>query len=737
MLKTSNATASSHMQSPNNDEIDLGALIGVLVDNRWVIAAITLLFLACGVAYALLAKPIYQAQAMVQVEPKAASLPGLSDISSALGEGNPQAATEIALITSRRVLGKVNEELLLNVQVTPRRFPLVGDFIARRHSPSHAKDIAPALAGLDSYAWGGEKVEFATFKDGDAYSAREFELVAGERGRYQLFEDGVAVVEGRVGETVRAKGMTVKLRTLQARPGTRFDVSVLPEQAVIDNLRRALAVSERAKDSGILMMSLEMDDPALATRVLKAIVQRYVRHNVDRNSAEAAAQLQFVKEQLPHVRRDLEKAEDEFNAYQARAHSVDITLETKAILDQIVAIDASLSELKMQHADMERRFTPQHPAYQAMQRQRAELESKKKAMSDKVTGLPETQQELLRLKRDVEVGTQIYTNLLNQAQQLDLARAGTVGNVHVVDEASADPTHPVRPRRARIVLIAAVLGLLVGVAVVLVRRMLQRGVETVAAIEELDLPVYASIPMSASNVDFLPSRRRQREPSLLAIKGSDDLAMEGIRSLRTSLHFAMLEARNNVLMIGGASPGVGKSFVCGNLAAAIAQAGQRVLLVDGDMRRGKVHHAMGMELGRGLSDVLVGSATLDEAIRPSPVPGLDVISRGKVPPNPSELLMHANFTMSLAQMSQRYDIVVIDTTPILAVTDSAIIGRHAGTSLLVARFALTTTKELALARQRLVQNGVEVKGVIFNAVQKRTGNLYVYGYEYKAAENSA
>lgn len=737
MLKTTHATAPSHAQATQNDDIDLGVLVGVLVDHRWWIATIVLLFIVGGVGYALLAKPIYQAQAMVQVEPKAASLPGLSDITEALGDADQQAATEIALITSRRVLGKVNEELLLNVSVLPRQFPLVGEVLARRHSRSDAATLAPAMWGLDSYAWGGEKLEFATFKEVDAYAARDFVLQAGHRGGFRLTENGALVLEGRIGETVRANGLTVKVRTLRARSGTQFDVGLLPENAVIDNLRRALAVSERAKDSGILTMTLEMDDPALAARVLKAIVQRYVRHNVERNSAEAAASLQFVKEQLPHVRRDLEKAENEFNAYQARAHSVDITLETKAILDQIVAIDASLSELKMQHADMERRFTPAHPAYQAMQRQRAELEGKKQTFSDKVTKLPEMQQELLRLKRGVEVGTEIYTTLLNQSQQLALAQAGTVGNVHVVDEASADPTHPIRPRRARIVLLATALGLLVGVVTVLLRRMLQRGVETVAAIEALDFSVYASIPLSACSVKALRSRRRDREPSLLALESGDDLAMEGIRSLRTSLHFAMLEAQNNVLMIGGASPGVGKSFVCENLAAAIAQTGQRVLLVDGDMRRGKVHRTMGMELGRGMSDLLVGSAKLDDAIRSSPVPGLDFISRGKVPPNPSELFMHVNLTTCLAQMSQRYDIVVIDTTPILAVTDSAIIGRHAGTSLLVARFALTTTKELALARQRLVQNGVEVKGVIFNAVKKRVGNLYLYGYEYKSVDSNA
>jgi tyrosine-protein kinase Etk/Wzc len=220
---------------------------------------------------------------------------------------------------------------------------------------------------------------------------------------------------------------------------------------------------------------------------------------------------------------------------------------------------------------------------------------------------------------------------------------------------------------------------------------------------------------------------------LLAITDPADLAVEAIRSLRTSLHFARLEAKNNILMITGSSPNAGKTFISANLAAVTAQAGQRVLLVDGDMRRGTLHHLLGIKPPMGLSDVLVGGAEVAEVLQQGPLPNVDFIARGRVPPNPSELLMHENFTRFIANVVAAYDLIIIDTPPILAVTDAAVIGHHAGTSLLVARFGMNKARELALAKQRFEHNGVELKGAIFNAVERRSSGYSTYAYyKYKA-----
>ena len=726
--------------APENDEIDLGAMLGTLVDNKWLILVITGFFMVCSVAYALFATPIYQADALVQVEQKVPDLPGLSALSQTLGASNSEATTEIALITSRAVIGHAVEALKLDVIVQPRYFPLFGGGMARRYRNAHPGELASPLLGLNSYDWGGAQLELQQIELRNDLLGKKLMLVAGEKGAYTLLDDnGKPLLEGVIGKVATGRGVTVLVSTLRANPGTRFDVQRNRALTTINALQQAIKATEQGKDSGIIALSYDNASPVMATELLDQVCLWYVRQNVEWNAAEAAKSLEFVQEQLPKVRAETDRAQAALNAFQIKAHSVDITMQTKSLLDQSVTIEGSIQQLQMQKADIDRRFTSDHPAYKALMQQIGDMQAQKAAVDKQVGDLPDTQQQLLKLTRDVEVSNQTYTGLVSQEQQLDIARAGKVGNVHIVDKAAVDVTHPVKPKRAIVSVGGTLLGVFLSVCIVLVRQMLNRGVEDPSIIEQLGLPVYASIPISNIERAVMVDSRRHRgqgEPYLLAVNQPTDLATEAIRSLRTSLHFARLEAKNNVLMISGASPGAGKTFVSSNLAAVIAQAGQRVLLIDGDMRKGTLHKVMGSPHENGLSDLIAGSIELSTAIRSvSSVPNLHYISGGKVPPNPSELLMNARFTDLLTQLMPLYDLVIVDTPPILAVTDAAIIGHLAGTSLLVVRFGLNQAREIALARQRFVQNGVDIKGAVFNAVEKRSSGYYSYGYyEYKAAK---
>ncbi|SEV93084.1 polysaccharide biosynthesis tyrosine autokinase [Luteibacter sp. 329MFSha] len=717
----------------DDDTIDLNALFGTLLDHKWLIVAITAAFFVAGVLYTVFATPIYQATAVVQVEQKTPSLPGLSDLTQSLGTTGSQATTEIALLTSRLVIGQAVEKLHLDITAQPHRFPLIGDYLSRGRKPGQ---LAPPRFGLNRYGWGGEILDIYKLDLPDSLTGRKLELRAEEGKRYALYDDdGKRILEGAVGELVRTGGVTMQVRQLVANPGTRFDIVEQPTLSTIGRLQGDVIAQEQGNDSGIIGLTYNNADPDLAQQVLTQISTAYVRQNVERNSAEAASQLQFVKEQLPKVRQELDRAQAAMNAFQTRSHAVDLSMQTKGLLDQIVAVENNIQQLHLQEADIDRRFTHDHPAYKALQQQMGQLQSQKEQMQKQIGDLPDTQQQLLKLNRDVQVSSTTYTSLLNQAQQLDIARAGTVGNVRIVDSAAVDRNQPVQPRKALVVLVATFLGGFLALAFVFLKQILNRGVEDPAVIEDLGLPVYASVPLSAgqSARSIRSKRGHGARGQLLAVGDPADLAVEAIRSLRTSLHFARLEAKNNILMITGSSPFAGKTFVSANLAAVIAQAGQRVLLVDGDMRRGTLHQLLGTDAAHGMSDILVGAATIEDVRRQGPLPNIDFISRGRVPPNPSELLMHENFTRFIETVVPAYDLVIIDTPPILAVTDAAVIGHHAGTSLLVARFGLNKARELALAKQRFEQNGVMLKGAIFNAVERRTSGYSTYAYyKYKA-----
>ncbi|MGC6370838.1 polysaccharide biosynthesis tyrosine autokinase [Pseudomonas sp. K2I15] len=727
----------------DNEEIDLLGLFGTLIDHKWLIAAVTGAFMVTGAAYAVLATPVYQANALLQVEAKKNDLLGFSDIGGMLGKESPS-ATEIELIQSRYVIGKTVDNLKLDIVVQPMYFPVVGEFLARRFQKTNPGAIAEPLLGLDSFAWGGESLKIFKLDLPDAQLGKKLTLTVGENSQFTLVdEDDQVLAAGQTGQLFEQNGVAFQIEELRARPGTRFQVIRNARLTSILDYQENLDVVERGKESGMIGLALESTDPDQAIKILNQIAAIYVRQNVERTSAEAAQSLAFLKEQLPEVKKDLEKAGKALNEYQTRSKSVDITLETKAILDQIVGLDTSISELKLQQAEMDRKFTRQHPAYRALLTQIGELTSKQQSLASRVESLPSTQQELLSLTRDVEVGTAIYTQLLNKSQELDVMRAGTVGNVRLIDTADVNYIKPIKPKKILIVLIATLLGGFLAVALVLLRKALNRGLESPEAIEQLGLPVYASIPYSTLQKveeDKITRGRGRTDAgsSLLAISHPTDLAVEALRSLRTSLHFAMLESPNNRIMISGPSPEVGKTFVSVNLAAVIAQTGQRVLLIDVDMRRGYLHKVLGVSAKNGLSDILSNQCTLETAIHKTGIENLDLISRGQIPPNPSELLMHRNLTELLSQVSERYDLVILDTPPLLAVTDAAIVGRQSGTNLIVTRYGLNPAKEIEHTIRRFAQNGIVLRGAIFNGVEKKASAKYGYGnygyyqYEYQA-----
>lgn len=733
-------------QDQTSQEIDLMALLGALIDRKYFIAAVTAVFMAVGVFYAVFATPVYQATAMIQVEDGGASVPGFDDMAG-MFESTSAAVTEIELLKSRSVIGEAVDTLKLDIVAEPKLFPVIGNRAFRKFTPMEAGDLADPSFGASSYAWGGESIDVFRFDVPRSAIGAGFTLVAGEgtdkNKRFTLLngEDEV-VLQGKVGEELSNGKFNLTIRSLVARAGTEFTLVRKDRLNTILDLQAAIGASEKGKDSGIINLSLQSESTQFAEKVLDKVAAIYVRRNVERNSAEAQKSLEFLEVQLPEVKKQLEYAEQRFNDYQIKRQSINITLETQGVLEQVVELETKLQELELKRLELSRKFKESHPTYQGVLEQIEAVQKQKQNLVGEVGNLPETQQELLRLKRDVEVSNQIYTLLLSKTQELDIVRAGTVGNVRVIDHAEVNTSKPVKPKKALIVVMTTMLGGMLAVAIVLIQKAIHKGVEDPNEIEALGLPVYASVPYSDYQdklTGFSRARKSKDKPkSILAVDNPADLSIEALRSLRTSLHFAMMEAKNNIIAISGPSPGVGKSFISVNLATVLAQSGKKVLIIDADMRKGYLQTQFGMKWDDGLSDLLSGRLTLEQVTKTSQIQDLDVITRGQIPPNPSELLMHSNFTKLVEQVKDKYDIVIIDTPPILAVTDPAIVSAHTGTTLLVTRFGQNHAREIELTRNRFEQNGIDVKGVVFNGVVKKASNAYgyygYYNYEYKSGQ---
>ena len=739
-----NNNASSANNKNNNNtqltqEINLMALLGALLDRKYFIVAVTALFMFVGVIYALLSTPVYQATAMIQVENGGTSVPGFDDMGG-MFESTSAAVTEIELLKSRSIIGEAVDTLKLDVIAEPKLFPFIGGRSYRKFIPMNEGDLAEPSFGANSYAWGGESINIFRFDVPRNAVNQEFTLVAKANNSLALLNiDGEQILAGKVGEELTNGKFNLTVRILNARPDTEFLLARKNRLNTILDLQASIDASEKGKDSGIINLSLESANASYAKKVLDKVAAIYVRRNVERNSAEAQKSLEFLEVQLPEIKKQLEYAEQRFNNYQIKRQSINITLETQGVLEQVVKLETKLQELNLKLLELGRKFKKDHPTYQGLIEQIEAVESQKQELVREVGNLPETQQELLRLKRDVEVSNQIYTLLLSKTQELDIVRAGTVGNVRIIDYAEVNTSKPVKPKKAMLVIIATMLGGILAVTVVLLQKAINKGVEDPSEIEALGIAVYASVPHSDHQdklAGFAARSKKNKPKSILAVDNPADLAIEALRSLRTSLHFAMMESKNNIIAISGPSPGVGKSFISVNLASVLAQSGKKVLIIDADMRKGYLQTQFGLKWDDGLSDYLSGRLDLDQVTKPTKVEGLSVITRGQIPPNPSELLMHSNFSKLVEEVSTAYDMIIIDTPPILAVTDPAIVSAHCGTTLLVTRFGQNHVREIELTRNRFEQNGITVKGAVFNGVVKKASNAYgyygYYNYEYKS-----
>ncbi|MGX7648336.1 polysaccharide biosynthesis tyrosine autokinase [Klebsiella pneumoniae] len=701
-----------------SDEIDLGRFLGELIDHRKIIISITSFITLLMLIYILFSTPIYQADALIQVEQKQGNAI-LNSISQVLPNSQPQSSPEISLLQSRMILGKTVDDLNLQTRVEKSYFPVFGKGWAR-------------LLGEKN-----ETVSISQFFLANTEETDNPEIILKviNSKNYEIYnDDDELLLKGSIGNIFEKPGVTIKVDSIDAKPGTKFELSYVSKLKAINDLRDSLSVADQGKDTGMLILSITGMDRSLIQKILDSISNNYLAQNIEREAAQDAKSLEFLNVQLPKVRDDLNAAEDKLNNYRRKSDSVDLSLEAKSVLDQIVNVDNQLNELTFRESEISQLYTKEHPTYKALMEKRKTLQDERAKLNKRVSSMPETQQEILRLSRDVESGRAVYMQLLNRQQELSIAKSSAIGNVRVIDRAVTQPK-PVKPRKVILLVIGIVFGGIFSVTIVLIRVFLRRGIESPEQLEEAGINVYASVPISDTLLNKGSQIKGQRknkndnsEKRLLAIDNPADVAIESIRGLRTSLYFAMMEARNNILMISGASPNAGKTFVSSNLAAIISQSGKRVLFIDADLRKGYTHKLFGTDNNHGLSDWLSARDPMDKIIKHLPTIGIDFISRGTVPPNPAELLMHSRLKEVLSWASSNYDLVIVDTPPILAVTDAAIISKYVGTSLIVARFEQNTVKEMEVCIKRFEQAGATIKGCILNGVVRKASSYYNYGY---------
>jgi tyrosine-protein kinase Etk/Wzc len=702
----------ARVQRAHRDDFSLRELVRALADRRWTLVSLTAAALVVAAVYLFGARPVHRATMSLKAEDIdtfGSKIEGLAP----LVDGDPSTEGDIQLLRSRTVLGSVVDERGLDVVAEPLRFPVLGDGFARGYHD--ATPAAPPF-GPSRYGWGGERIVVTRLTVPETLLGRSLTLTATEPGAYRLaLASGEVLLDGRVGVPASAArdAGTVELLVaeLVARPGTKFRIRRVTRDDAIDTLQTGLWIEEKVKDSGIISVTLDGHDPARLASILSTLSSVYLRRDVERRSAEAAKRLEFLEGQLPRLKARLDAAEELLAAYRTDHGTVSVPWETHKAAEWSSAVDAALAALEAQRGVIERRYTPRHPEVVALDRSIAAAREKRAKLDPRLGAIPPVEIGAARLAREVNMAADLYLLLSKQAETVRLAKAGTIGHVRLLDAPVVSP-RPVRPRPVSVVILALFVGLGGGVALIVTRRAFDEAASDSRQIETATgLPVLAIVPHSGREANLGRRGCAGREP--LARDAPDDPATESLRLLRTALAFAQ-KARGNVVAVSSPSPGVGKTFVSVNLAHLVAAAAKRVLLVDGDLRRGTVHRFFSVEASPGLSEVLARTTPLEQAARSTGVAGLDVLPCGERRREAAELLASTDIQALLAAAAERYDLVVVDTPPSLAVSDALIVARHASSNLLVLRAGRHPMREIALALERYVRSGVVVHGVILN-----------------------
>jgi polysaccharide biosynthesis transport protein len=683
------------------DEVALGQYLNIIRQRRWTIIYTTVAVLVVGCVATALMTPIYEAQAKLLVRATAPQISAMNTenpLVDLLAMAQPESVdTQIQVLQSQPFLDEVfaaarapGGKRQPRVRVASVRDTNVIEVAVQSSDPEMAARVADIM--LSQYLEHTSLLSLQEIKQ-----ARQFVQKEARKAQQKLqdAEDTLLTFRNanRVAQlTAEQQNHTQELVDLEEK-SRETQNNIVRVQAQIHKVQTQLAREPRER---VVFKSHENPRvDALQTKLAEAMVERAT----------------LLKSYRPgHLK--------------VRAVDASIASLRTQLAAEPLEVRVPLHESNERYEKLLDRLDGYQTDLDGLQAQRAELEPQLSEQRQRLNQLGPWEVRLSQLERNRDMAEKSYLNLAGKLQDLQIRENARRSNARIIENAVL-PTAPVRPRKATNITVSLFLGVLLGCCLAFLLDCLDDRITTSAEVDRLlGLPVLGHIPAIAGS------------GRLLGALPPHSAASESYRGLRSGISFSAVDAPLTSLGISSARPGEGKSTSAINLALAMAMDGRQVILVDTDLRRPSLHQKLGLHSSPGLTDVLTGLCSLDDALQASVDYPLLVLTSGPIPPNPAEMLNTTGMENVIRQLCERADIVIFDTAPCLPVTDTQVLGTKLDGVLLVAEMGEARKAELRRARELLDHARIRVLGVVFNKTSSHSGS-YSHAYSYYRTQYSA
>ncbi len=724
------------MELIKEQEIDLTKYYRLLRKRAWIIMLLFSLVVIGVAIQTFTATPIYEAKAQIVIEKENPNVVSIQEVMAVDSTGTDYYQTQYQIIESRTVARQVIEKL--NLQDSPEFSSAPENWFSE--SVNFWKKKIASLMNTGKP------------KDKDAAKDKKDEDDNADAWIVNALISRIHV------EPVRNSRL-VNVRVEAKNPALAAKMANAVVQAYIDqNLGTKLAA---AKDA-VKWLTDQMDEERKKVEAAENALLKYketegIITNFSDDAENITAQkLATLNGQVVEAESQRVEAETRYQQALKVQNSPDMLDSIPQVLSNQLVQDIKKMEVELYNrmSELSKKYGAKHPQMTAIASELATLQERKTGEAKRVVSslrneynlalsrehslkqaLNRQKTESLEmnkkavqygvLQRDAESSRNMYELLVKRFKEASLTEEMKTGNIRIIDRAEV-PKAPVRPNKSRNITLAAVMGLALGIGLVFLLEYFDNTFKFPEEIKnQLDIPYLGPVPAFDTE-----KGAEGAGGDLITSYDPKAMASESFRGIRTGILFSSVDTPPKVILITSAGPSEGKTICIANVAVTMAQAGSKVIILDCDMRRPRVHHIFGLPRENGMSSLMIGKNELKDVIIPTGIENLDIIPSGPVPPNPAEIIGSQKMTALIEELKTRYDRILIDSPPITAVTDSMLLASMSDGVVLIIKAGVTARQVVKNGLEQLKSVNANLMGAVLNAIKAGRDSYYYYQYYY-------